>query len=63
MLEVVDLKGAITNCLGVHTVGEGSQAVEFFLASGVPERQFNVDVVDEDVYRRVVSPVVLFFPI
>ena len=30
-------------------VGEGSQPVEFFLPGGVPERELDVDVVDEDV--------------
>jgi hypothetical protein len=30
-------------------VGEGAQAVEFFLAGGVPEGELHVDVVDEDV--------------
>lgn len=28
-------------------VGEGAQAVEFFLAGGVPEGELDVDVVDE----------------
>jgi hypothetical protein len=30
-------------------VGEGSQPVEFFLPGGVPEREFDMDVVDENV--------------
>jgi hypothetical protein len=30
-------------------VGEGAQAVEFFLAGRVPEGELDVDVVDEDV--------------
>lgn len=30
-------------------VGEGTEAVEFFLAGRVPEGEFDVDVVDEDV--------------
>ena len=30
-------------------VGEGSQPVEFFLPGGVPERELDVDVVDEDI--------------
>jgi hypothetical protein len=34
-------------------VGEGAQTVEFFLAGGVPEGEFDVDVVDEDVCERV----------
>jgi hypothetical protein len=32
-------------------VGEGAEAVEFFLARGVPERELNVDIVYEDVWR------------
>jgi hypothetical protein len=31
-------------------VGEGAQAVEFFLACCVPEGKLDVDVVDEDVW-------------
>lgn len=30
-------------------VGEGAEAVEFFLAGGVPEGELDVDIVDEDV--------------
>ena len=30
-------------------VGEGAQAVEFFLAGGVPEGKLDVDIVDEYV--------------
>jgi len=33
-------------------VGEGAEAVEFFLAGGVPEGEFDVDIVDEDIYER-----------
>lgn len=31
-------------------VGEGAQAVEFFLAGGVPKGEFDMDIVDEDVW-------------
>lgn len=30
-------------------VGEGAQTVELFLAGGIPEGEFYVNVVDEDV--------------
>ena len=30
-------------------VGEGAQAVEFFLAGGVPEGELDVDVVNENI--------------
>ena len=30
-------------------VGEGAQPVEFFLPGRVPERELDVDIVDEDV--------------
>ena len=30
-------------------VGKRSQTVEFFLSGCVPEREFDVDIVDEDV--------------
>ena len=32
-------------------VGEGAEAVEFFLARGVPEGELDVHVVYEDVWR------------
>lgn len=32
-------------------VGEGAEAVEFFLARRVPEGELNVDIVYEDVWR------------
>lgn len=36
-------------------VGERSQTVEFFLSGGVPERELDVDVVDEDVVDVVLK--------
>lgn len=33
-------------------VGEGAEAVEFFLPGGVPEGELDVHVVYEDVWRR-----------
>jgi len=30
-------------------VGEGAQSVELLLAGGIPEGEFYVDIVDEDV--------------
>lgn len=32
-------------------VGEGAEAIEFFLAGCVPEGELDMDVVDEDVWR------------
>jgi hypothetical protein len=37
-------------------VGEGPQSVEFFLASSIPEGQFDVDIVDEDVWPSIRLP-------
>ena len=36
-------------------VGEGSQSVEFFLSGGVPERELDVHVVNEDVVDVVLE--------
>jgi hypothetical protein len=30
-------------------IGEGAKSVEFFLACGVPKRELDVDIIDEDV--------------
>ena len=32
-------------------VGEGAEAIEFFLAGCIPEGKLDVDVIDEDVWR------------
>jgi hypothetical protein len=34
-------------------VGEGAEAVEFFLAGGVPQGEFDMGAVDEDVWRTI----------